>query len=260
MIRQRGFALIVVLWTMTLLSFVVAQFTASGRTEAQIATNSRGIAAAQAAADGAVQQAILRLLQGSWQPDGSAQQILVGGVPVTVWIENQSHKLNPNLVSAGAMQQVLMRIGVDRAKAASLAAAIVEWRASNRREGAASAKLAAYQAAGLPYAPPGRPFDSEDELGLVLGMTPSIMERLLPLVSVYQESGEVEPVAADQRAAPREAWQFGAAGRVMVAIIVAEAQERSGARFKRQIVARLRADASLDQPPYQILTWERRTD
>jgi general secretion pathway protein K len=56
---QRGFALLIVLWTMVLLALLVAQFTTTGRTEVQVATNLRANAATEAAADGAIYQTII---------------------------------------------------------------------------------------------------------------------------------------------------------------------------------------------------------
>jgi hypothetical protein len=38
--------------------------------------------------------------------------------------------------------------------------------------------------------------------------------------------------------------------------IEATAAGLSGGRFTRQAIVRLRAEASLDQSPYQILTWD----
>ena len=55
-------------------------------------------------------------------------------------------------------------------------------------------KLAQYQAAGLPYGPANRPFDSLDELGLVLGMTPTLLARMRPFLSVYQEGDTPDKV------------------------------------------------------------------
>jgi general secretion pathway protein K len=154
MTRERGFALVAVLWTVALISFLVAQLTIAGRTQARIAANLRANAVAEAAADGAVHQALLRLLEGTWQPGSPAQQLLVGSVPVKVWAENEAHKLNPNLASADVMRNLLGRIGVDRVQAASLATSIFEWRGSNRRTDAARTKMAPYLAAGRAYGPP----------------------------------------------------------------------------------------------------------
>jgi general secretion pathway protein K len=60
--RQGGFALLIVLWTMVLLALLVAQFTTTGRNEVQVAANLRANAVTEAAADGALFEAIMRLV------------------------------------------------------------------------------------------------------------------------------------------------------------------------------------------------------
>jgi Tfp pilus assembly protein PilX len=52
--QDNGFALIIVLWTLVLITFIVAHLTSSGRIEIRIANNLVANAAAQAAADGAI--------------------------------------------------------------------------------------------------------------------------------------------------------------------------------------------------------------
>src|SRR5690348_7085676 len=59
--RSGGFALIVVLWTLVLIGFIVTHLSASGRTEIRIAGNLVANSAAQAAADGAIYEAIFNL-------------------------------------------------------------------------------------------------------------------------------------------------------------------------------------------------------
>ena len=66
---ERGFALLLVLWSLALLALLGAQLTGSARSQTRLAGNLRANAMVQAAADGAAQEAILRLLQRSWQND-----------------------------------------------------------------------------------------------------------------------------------------------------------------------------------------------
>ena len=125
--RQRGFALLIVLWTMGLLALLVAQFTATGRGEVQMAANLRANAVTQAAADGAVHEAILRLLQGKWAPDGRGHVIRVGTADVAVRIKDEGWKVNPNDAKLPALQALLAHLGVDAAKGTALAHAIIDW-------------------------------------------------------------------------------------------------------------------------------------
>ena len=63
--RSRGFALIIVLWTVVLLSFVMTHMVTAGRTEARIADNFVANADAETQADGAVVETIFRVIDSS---------------------------------------------------------------------------------------------------------------------------------------------------------------------------------------------------
>ena len=59
--NQRGIVLLVVLGVMALLALIGTRLTSTGRVETQIARNALAAAMAEAAADGAVHEAIFRL-------------------------------------------------------------------------------------------------------------------------------------------------------------------------------------------------------
>jgi hypothetical protein len=93
-------------------------------------------------------------------------------------------------------------------------------------------------------------------------MTPALLARIRPYLSIYQEGDVFE---ADDSAPPRfdgalksgsDGWHLGSTGRTMLVMIEATAIGAKGGRFTREAVVRLRAEASLDQAPYQILTWD----
>ena len=262
MTRQRGFALLMVLWTMGLLALLVTQFTTAGRTETRVAANLRANAATQAAADGALHEAILRLLQGAWVADERPRTIRVADAVVEIRISNQATKVNPNAASVPVIQSLLANVGVDPGKAATLARAIVDWRSAGPKSLAGGTKLSQYQAAALPYGPANKLFDSEEEVGQVVGMTPGFLARIKPFLSVYQEGDAAssdDPLAGvpeQSSSTDRDGWYFGSTGRVMVVAVQADAIGAKGGRFTRHAIVRLRAEPSLDQAPYQILTWE----
>lgn len=72
-IPPRGFALLIVLWALVLAALIAAQVTALGRRETLIAANLRTADVAAAAADGAVEEAVFRLMrhEAGWDPDGT---------------------------------------------------------------------------------------------------------------------------------------------------------------------------------------------
>src|SRR5579863_10280285 len=129
--RSRGFALIIVLWACVLIAMIVIHLTATGRTELRIAGNLAANAVAQAAADGAIYQAIFNLLDPQpderWTLDGSTHELQVGNNQVTVRLEDEAARINPNLASRALLEALLGIVAGDREQAAALASAIAEW-------------------------------------------------------------------------------------------------------------------------------------
>ncbi len=151
-------------------------------------------------------------------------------------------------------------LGADLTTSQRLAAAIYDWRTAADAPSPNGAKLPQYQAAGLAYGPPGLPFGSVGEVGLVLGMTPEVMARLAPELSVWTD-GDPNPVAASPavRAALHALLGFdlvpppGRAGPRTVSVS-ALAQTKDGARFLRRAVVRL--GSGQNEPPVRVLDWE----
>ncbi len=198
-IRSRGFALLVVLWVLALAALIGMQVTALGRRETQIAANLRTAAIMEAAADGAVNEAIFRLMRKEigWNADGRPHAVNVGPVRVVVAVTNEGNKTNINTATVDVVATLLVSHGVEPNQARGLAGAVVAWRGGDQSSGAVNVWRERYRAAGLDYAPPFAPFESLDEVGLVVGMTPQIFALLVPQITVY---GNARTVAIDAQA------------------------------------------------------------
>jgi general secretion pathway protein K len=100
-----------VLWTLVLIAFIFAQLTASGRTEIRIAGNLVANAQAEAALGGAVFQTVFNLSDASqerrWPLDGTARELAIGDSRVTVRIEDEAARINPNLASPALLEALL---------------------------------------------------------------------------------------------------------------------------------------------------------
>jgi len=192
--RSGGFALIIVLWTLVLIAFIVAHLTASGRTEIRIASNLVANAVAEAAAEGAISEAIFNLSDPNpdqrWPIDGSARELVVGDSRVLVRLEDEAWRINPSSASPLLLEALLRAIGGDSDNARRLAAGIGEWSGAVAGARSQDAILADYRAAGLDYGPPGAPFETLDELGRVLGITPSVLAAMRPHLTLF---GPAEP-------------------------------------------------------------------
>ncbi len=261
---DRGFALLIVLWWTVLLAMLGTQLTASGRLDAQRAGNLRAAAVAEAAADGVLQEAIFHVLDGSpagWAADGVTHIVPVIGGVARVEVRSEAAKIGLNQASPALLAALLTRLGTDRRQSAALADAILDWRTATARPRKLGAKAPEYRAAGLGYAPPNSDFESLDELGLVRGMTPELVARLTPYISVFQ-TGDPDLTVADAvvRLAAADAGDVAVdpairaglsdgeapAVAVMVAVEMAD-----GAKALHRTVIRLAADAA--RHPFQIL-------
>jgi general secretion pathway protein K len=192
--RNGGFALIIVLWTLVLIGFIVAHLTASGRTEIRIAGNLVANSASQAAADGAVFEAIFNLSdpqpERRWPADGTPHQVVVGSSRVILRVEDEASWINPSTASPVLLEALLRVIGSDPDNARRIATAISEWVGSATVPRPQEALVADYRAAGLDYGPPSAPFETLGELGRVLGMTPAVMMAIRPHLTLF---GPPEP-------------------------------------------------------------------
>jgi general secretion pathway protein K len=260
--RQAGFALLIVLWSLVLLSLILTQVLSAGRSEAQLASNLRASAVAEAVADGAVQDTMFHLLElppQHWPLQGRHHLVLSAGV-ADVTIENVAGKINPNAADEPLLGAMLTLCGASAPQSAVITQAILAWRAP----ASGVDPSVAYRAARLGYAPPGAPFETSDEIGLVIGITPALRACLLPHISIYQENDTPALAAADPfvaRALALVAQQSGGAAAAGIdeggdptVTITATAVGRGGARFTRRATVRLVPDPR--GRPFRILNWQ----
>jgi general secretion pathway protein K len=270
---QRGFALLIVLWAIVLAALIGTQVTALGRRETHIASNLRSAALVEAAADGAVYEAVFHLLSG--EPDwiaGAPHHLTVGSAGVDVAVQDESGKVDLNSAQAPMLTALFSALNVEASQAQGLAAAITVWR-GDQTTGPAGDPSQPYRAAGLDYGPPGEPFKSLDELALILGMTPDLFQATKPHVTLWG-GGSVNPQTTDpvvaqalrqlppdpnanaqpqpQQQPQLQNQQQENQSRAVTIDAVAAGADR--ASFHRRAVIQLQAG---NGKSYVILTWER---
>jgi general secretion pathway protein K len=205
--RQRGIALLMVLWALVLLALLATVFGGNARTEVFLARNLVENAQAEALADAGVYRAIAGLSKeprdGGFQGDGRVYTWHASGGDVRFSIRDEGGKIDINQASEILLRELFVAVGVDPTRSADLADAIIDFRDedSDKRRGGAEEKD--YDAAGLPYGPKNEPFELVEELIYVLGMTPDLYRKVAPFVSVrgQQESPHVYTAAPQVRAA-----------------------------------------------------------
>lgn len=258
--REKGFALLIVLWTMALLALLATRVAASGRMDAAIAANLRGGAEAEAAADAGVQNALYHLLifgRGRWTPSGQHRLILPHAA-VAIHIEPLAGRLNVNTASPALLAALLMEQGASPHQAAALAAAIVDWRMPGQRPSPGGARAPQYRAAGRAWGPPGAPFHSRGELADVLGMTSPLLARLWPHVTVWGD-GDPDPALADRAVlAALHAVQGGSVPRAPTSdsrIVAITAQATVAGGGSASLRAVLEIAPTRRGKPWRMLAW-----
>jgi general secretion pathway protein K len=263
--HQRGFALLIVLWTLVLIAFVVGHVTTAGRTEIRIAGNLMANAAAQAAATGAIYQAVFNLTDPrpdrQWPLDGTPHQFTIGGSRIAVAVRNEAMWINPNLSSVALLEGLLRASGTDQRMANEIALAIAEWVGSVRVFKTPETMFYEYRSAGFNYGPPRSPFESIDELGLVRGVTPMLLERLRPHLTLFGPA-QPDPKSTDPVVAAAIEFAMttadaptiaGPSSETTTVRIAAVARGPANAEIGRTAVVRI---GPINDEGYTFLAWD----
>ena len=264
---ERGFALLIVLWTMVLLALLSTQITGAGRSELQLAAALRNAAQLQAAADGAIDETIWHMLEGggaAWQPGAAAYDLHEPGGTVHVTIADDRGKMDVNQVPPQLLAGLFSVLGADNSTATAVSAAIGDWRSQSSPGDSDSSVPPEYRMDGRAWGPPGQEFERLDELLLVRGMTPALYQAALPYLTLDLEQAPwlqyASPLvlAAIDKAKHASGISVEAADvrGPTVLEIQAIATGPGGARFVRNVLLRL--DGTLSGPAwkYRILEWE----
>lgn len=278
--RQRGLALVVVLWAAILLALIAGAVTRLSRADLNLARNLAEGAQAELAADSALRTAIYRIVNDgpqAWPPDGKVYAWRFGDAEVRVRVTDELGRIDINAAPAGLLAALFEAAGAEAENAASLAGAVVEYRERIiEASGRSRAELRRQ---------PVVPFALTDGLMQVPGMTAELQRRVAGAITVYTgdaapKSQSMPPLALaategrvpDQTEAPsadtegNETPVLGDSPNLLgepaepaqvisgLLHIEAEAVSAGGAHFAREAVVAL--EHSRD-PSYSLRLWRR---
>ena len=198
--RSGGFALVLVLWVLSLLTIMAGSFALSMRREAGIVTGSSNNAQAVAVAESGLAIAELLLMnpdqQQRWHTDGSIYQIDYADSKVRIRLLSEAGKVDLNSADEALLRELMMHAPVDEELQTKLLNAILDWRDGDDLVRINGAEKEEYKDAGLSYQPRNKPFQSVDELQMVLGMNEQMFKWLGSLVTVHSEQANVDMAQA----------------------------------------------------------------
>ena len=201
--RQRGIALIIVMWLTIMLTVIASGFAFSMHAEALTARNALSLAQVRAAADGAIERTAFELSRprypGAWGADGQPHGWSEGDVAIAVTAVDESAKIDinsaPDTLLKGLFEHVA---GADPETAARIVDAILDWRDPDDLKRPNGAEEADYRAAGLKQKPANAPFETTSELARVMYVTPAIYARVADSITVNSRQPGVNAATASR--------------------------------------------------------------
>jgi len=196
--RQKGVALILVMWVIALMGVLLGSFALIARTENLESRHMFDTTSARYDAIAGVELALAQLRNPDpmqrWVADGRPYEFPYEGATVKVEITNESGKIDLNVADSVTLMALFQSIGLDLGAAEALSDAIQDWRDADQQVRPHGAEAPQYAAAGLDYGPTNLPFQTVAEVQQVLGMNYGIYKKIEPAITVY--SGTRTPNAA----------------------------------------------------------------
>jgi len=285
--RERGVALVMVLWILLLVTISTGAYTLMARMDQLEAFTVLSGTRARLAAEAGMNLALLSLRDPDettrMVPDGRPYVIEYQDVAVEVQVTDERGKLDVNAADEQTLFNLLSGNGLEPDEARLLAAAIMDWKDADEIERADGAELEAYTAAGYAVGPGNRSFVMIEELLQVLGMPWDLYKKMEPGLTVYSQAGQPDPAYAPVEAllalpdmTEQDALNFVtdrqseeslngvgavlpggqvamARGRGLTYSILAKATLPNG--IWDQVEATIRLGGGADGLPYRVLRW-----
>lgn len=195
---RRGFVIVAVLWLIAALAALVMIFSAYLSYSARaLALNDTSVRA-EALVSAGVELTAYRLLSSSHKdarPPRGAFHIRLSRAELAVSYVSEAARIDLNAAPKELIAGLLSVLGASEEDAKTTADRIVAWR-SSAAPGSAGDEDTLYRAGGKSYAPRHAPFAHVNELSLVLGMTPALIKRALPFVTVFNGGAGVDVLTA----------------------------------------------------------------
>ena len=196
--RQRGVALLLVLWACTLLAILLGGYAMLARTEGLQARYQFAQTRAHYAAEAGLTRAIYGLQDPvaprRWLADGRAYVFHFDDASVSVTCTDEGGKVDLNSASPEVLQRLFQAAGQRADAAHTLAAAVADWRNYSTD-------------AGLPAigtrpggAPRHAPFASVEELQQVPGMTAALYRAIASQITIWSGRESPDPDTASSLA------------------------------------------------------------
>jgi general secretion pathway protein K len=193
---RNGFIIVAVLWILGALATLAVIYALYVNETVAASFDHNERLQAEALVTSGVELAVYRLTQiPGRRPIQGRFSFRQGNAAVSVAFACENGRIDLNFAPREMLAGLFIGLGADSQAALNFADRIIGWR-KQPFAGQADAEAAFYQDAGKNYGPRHGPFQSIDELALVVGMPQQFVDRALPYLTVYSGRGEVNVLGA----------------------------------------------------------------
>jgi general secretion pathway protein K len=213
---QKGIALIMVLWVLTILMVIVLSFSLMARTESLSTLAFKEGLEKKFLAEAGIERGIMEIfyrnvyiaqtivLEGTevWKTDSTPYTAQIGNDHYTVRITDESGKVDINATSDILLKNLLTNLGVQGEEVDTIVDSIMDWKDPDDLHRLHGAESDYYMSLPNPYKAKDANFDTLEELLLVKGMTPEILygndkkKGLIDFLTIYSRSSQININAA----------------------------------------------------------------
>jgi general secretion pathway protein K len=190
--RARGFIVVAVLWILAALSALVLIYLTFVTNTAVVVAASSDRIQTDALATAGIELAAYQLTAVRQQdrPSSGTFNARMGPARVFVTFRSEAARIDLNVAPKGLLAGLMIGLGVAPSSAADYADRIVAWRAPSEA-GEDDPETSSYRAAGIAWAPRHAPFPVAEELWLVRGIPPAVIERMIPFVTAFSNMASI---------------------------------------------------------------------
>ncbi|MCP3401452.1 general secretion pathway protein GspK [Bradyrhizobium sp. CCGB20] len=193
----RGFIVVVVLWLLAALAgLALVYLTYVTNTAVSVAVNADRLQA-DALVNAGLELAAYRLTaqNEATRPTSGTFNARVGAGRLSVTFRSEAARIDLNMAPKPVLTGLMTALGVSATDAPVYADRILGWRSSTE-SGQDNPEDSYYRTLGASYLPRHAPFPHSDELWLVRGIPPAVVERVLPFVTVFSNMRTVNVLDA----------------------------------------------------------------
>jgi len=197
---MHGAALVLTLWLVALGTILAFHYARAVRVDTQVAAASLDRQRARAAAEAGLWQSVFEISSGEsedvWPIDGSPVEWEYDVARLEVSVQDVSGLADLNTVQEDTLAEIIEYVLDDPERAPGIVARILDWRDRDHERRPEGAEDADYAAAEISYGAKDGPFNTREELQLVLGVTLEDYRRIAPFVTVFSQKQGINTAVA----------------------------------------------------------------